>query len=34
MDGGPRTLATSLEDVHLCVARRNAHEANARAFFR
>jgi alanyl aminopeptidase len=34
MDGGPRTLATSLEDVRLCVARRNAHEANARAFFR
>jgi alanyl aminopeptidase len=34
IDGGPRTLAASLEDVRLCVARRNAHEASARAFFR
>jgi alanyl aminopeptidase len=34
IDGGPRSLTASLEDVRLCVARRNAQEANAKAFFR
>jgi alanyl aminopeptidase len=34
IDGGPRALAMAVEDVRLCAARRKAHEASARAFFR
>ncbi len=33
LEGGPRVLATVLEAVSLCVARREAQEAGARAFF-
>jgi alanyl aminopeptidase len=34
IDGGQRALAMAVEEVHLCAARRKAHEASARAFFR
>jgi alanyl aminopeptidase len=33
IDGGPRALASTLEDIHLCVAKRAAQEASARALF-
>jgi alanyl aminopeptidase len=33
IEGGPRALAETLEDVQLCAARRTASEASARAFF-
>jgi alanyl aminopeptidase len=33
IEGGPRVLASTLEDMHLCVARRRAQEPSARAFF-
>lgn len=33
LDGGPRNLASALEAMQLCVARRSAHEAGLRAFF-
>jgi cytosol alanyl aminopeptidase len=33
IEGGPRALAAAVEDLHLCIARRAAHEAGARAFF-
>jgi alanyl aminopeptidase len=31
-EGGPRTLAQTLEGIDACVARRTAHEASVRAF--
>jgi hypothetical protein len=34
MDGGRRALAMGVEEVRLCAARRKAHEASARAFFK
>lgn len=34
IEGGPRALAETLEDVHLCIARRTASESSARGFFR
>jgi len=34
IDGGPRTLAGTLEDIRLCAARRKAQEKSARDFFR
>jgi hypothetical protein len=34
IDGGPRALAMAVEDVRNCAARKRAHEAGARAFFR
>jgi alanyl aminopeptidase len=34
IDGGRRSLAMAVEEVRLCAARRKAHEASARAFFR
>jgi alanyl aminopeptidase len=34
IEGGPRALAETLEDVQLCAARRTASEASARDFFR
>ncbi len=33
IDGGPRVLAQTLEDVHLCTIKRAAQEPSARAFF-
>ena len=33
IEGGPRQLASTLEEVHLCVARRKAYEASAKALF-
>jgi alanyl aminopeptidase len=33
IDGGPRVLASTLEDVRLCAAKRKLQEADARAFF-
>jgi cytosol alanyl aminopeptidase len=33
IDGGPRTLAATLEDVRLCAARRHAQEPSAREMF-
>jgi alanyl aminopeptidase len=33
IEGGPRVLAETLEDVRLCVAKRAAHERSARDFF-
>ncbi|MBI2395738.1 MAG: M1 family metallopeptidase [Deltaproteobacteria bacterium] len=33
LEGGPRNLATSLESMRLCIARRNAHDESLRAFF-
>jgi alanyl aminopeptidase len=33
IEGGPRTLASTLEDVRLCAARRDAQEPSARAMF-
>jgi len=33
IEGGPRVLASTLENIRLCVARRGAHERSARAFF-
>ena len=33
IEGGPRVLASTLEDMHLCVARRRVQEPSARAFF-
>ncbi|HEX8790791.1 MAG TPA: M1 family metallopeptidase [Polyangiaceae bacterium] len=33
LDGGPRVLASTLEQIHLCVAKRSAEEPNVRAFF-
>jgi alanyl aminopeptidase len=33
IEGGPRVLASTLEDVHLCALRRQAHEASEREFF-
>ncbi|HEX8790705.1 MAG TPA: M1 family metallopeptidase [Polyangiaceae bacterium] len=33
IEGGPRALAETLEDIHLCTARRTASEASARSFF-
>jgi cytosol alanyl aminopeptidase len=33
VDGGPRVLAKTLEEIHLCAARRSAAEADARRFF-
>jgi alanyl aminopeptidase len=33
IDGGPRALASTLEDVHLCAAKRAAQEASAKALF-
>jgi alanyl aminopeptidase len=34
IDGGQRTLAMAVEEVHLCAARRKAQESSERAFFR
>ncbi len=34
IDGGPRALAMAVEQVRLCAARRKAHEASARGFFK
>jgi alanyl aminopeptidase len=34
LDGAPRVLATALEDIRLCAARRKAQEASAREMFR
>jgi hypothetical protein len=31
--GGPRDLASALESMSLCIARRKAQEPSARAFF-
>jgi alanyl aminopeptidase len=33
IDGGPRVLANTLEDMRLCVAKRTKYESAARAFF-
>jgi alanyl aminopeptidase len=33
IEGGPRTLASTLEDVRLCAARRDAQEPSAREMF-
>jgi alanyl aminopeptidase len=33
IEGGPRVLASTLEGVRLCVARRRAQEEGARTFF-
>ena len=33
LDGGPRVLAKTVEQIHLCTARRSASEADARRFF-
>ncbi len=33
VDGGPRVLAKTLEEIHLCAAKRAASEADARHFF-
>ncbi|EYF08192.1 M1 family metallopeptidase [Chondromyces apiculatus] len=33
LDGGPRSLATTLESIHLCTARRRAQLDGLRAFF-
>jgi alanyl aminopeptidase len=33
VDGGPRVLAKTLEEIHLCAAARSAAEADARRFF-
>jgi hypothetical protein len=33
IDGGPRVLAKTLEEIHLCTAKRSASEADARRFF-
>jgi alanyl aminopeptidase len=33
IEGGPRTLASTLEDIRLCAARRKAQEPSAREFF-
>ena len=33
LEGGPRNLASALEAVDLCIARRGAQEANVRAYF-
>jgi len=33
IDGGPRVLARTLEEIHLCVVKRAAEEPNVRAFF-
>jgi alanyl aminopeptidase len=33
IEGGPRTLASTLENIQLCVARRKAQEPSAREFF-
>ncbi len=33
IDGGPRVLARTLEEIHLCVVKRSAEEPNVRAFF-
>lgn len=33
VDGGPRVLAKTLEEIHLCAATRSAAEADARRFF-
>jgi cytosol alanyl aminopeptidase len=34
VEGAPRALAKTLEDVHLCVVKRTADEADIRAFFK
>ncbi len=33
LEGGPRALASGLEDIRLCAASRAANEANARELF-
>jgi alanyl aminopeptidase len=33
IDGGPRVLAKTVEQIHLCADKRKAEEPNARAFF-
>jgi alanyl aminopeptidase len=33
MEGGPRVLATAVEEAHLCAARRTRQEESAREFF-
>ena len=33
IDGGPRALASALEEVNLCIAKRAAQEADARSYF-
>ena len=33
IEGGPRTLASTLEDIRLCAAKRKAQEPSAREFF-
>ncbi len=33
VEGGPRVLAKTLEEIHLCIARRSSAEADARRFF-
>ena len=33
IEGGPRVLASTLEDVRLCAARRAAQEESGKAFF-
>jgi aminopeptidase N len=33
IDGGPRVLARTLEEIHLCVVKRAAEEPNVRKFF-
>lgn len=33
LDGGPRVLARTLEEIHLCVVARNAEEPDVRKFF-
>lgn len=33
LDGGPRAARKTIEEIHLCVAKRTVEEANVRAFF-
>jgi alanyl aminopeptidase len=34
IEGGPRTLANTIEELHLCIAKRQKQEPSAREFFR
>jgi len=34
IDGAPRVLANTLEDIRLCAAKRKVQEPSARAFFK
>ena len=33
IDGGPRVLASTLEEIHLCIVKRQKQEPSAREFF-